>query len=178
MGNKQVKLPFDREDSPSHFSDTSRPSSGSALKVRFKDGSGRGLWSPRSNKEGSNSKRGGRSPFRSGASSEPGTDAGSIVGTGGEVMEVSADALSSFVLAAGSFIHAVQAERGGSCIYCSSGGNKLSNSLKLMRAVSDEMLARLTQVPTPADPLFLPRNRHTCILVRTLLVRPPRTHNL
>eukprot|EP00193_Tetraselmis_chui_P016047 CAMPEP_0177795146 /NCGR_PEP_ID=MMETSP0491_2-20121128/26062_1 /TAXON_ID=63592 /ORGANISM="Tetraselmis chuii, Strain PLY429" /LENGTH=43 /DNA_ID= /DNA_START= /DNA_END= /DNA_ORIENTATION= len=43
MGNKQVKLAFDREDSQSHWSDTSRQSSGSALKVRFKDGSGRGL---------------------------------------------------------------------------------------------------------------------------------------
>jgi len=133
MGNQQMKVSFreSRDNSARSSPSGSRHASngserGLAIKNAIKSLSGRGTSSPRRTRELTGSGRGA-------------TDRGLTMES------ASASAVSSFLLAASSFVHAVQAERGASCIYSSSGSKKLDSSLKLLRAVSDEMMGRLAQ---------------------------------
>uniref|UniRef100_A0A061R5V2 Tkl protein kinase n=1 Tax=Tetraselmis sp. GSL018 TaxID=582737 RepID=A0A061R5V2_9CHLO len=80
---------------------------------------------------------------------------------------VDVDAVSSFVLAASAVVHSVQAERGSSCVYCSSQGLQFARTLELFRAVTDESWELLTQtslfhkghVPVSHDELDVMRLR-------------------
>ena len=51
----------------------------------------------------------------------------------------------SFLQAASSLMHAMQAERGASTVLCSSKGGQFKSNLQLLRAVTDESWERLSQ---------------------------------